>query len=291
MKISGFTIARQAVTLGYPLVESLQSLLPLVDELVVNVGDGDDGTWETVIGLGDPKITAFRSTWDTTTRDGLVLSQETNKALVRCQGDWAVYLQADEVLHEHELPALRAALERYRDSRIETMSLLYHHFYGSYHIVMDDPRYWYHRASRVVRTGIGVESAGDGNAFVVREGGGTRRPRRKDLSLHVYHYGWTRPPEVMLRKQRNAERLHGDDTWLAQYGLKEDMDPQRIYARSRHLRAFPGTHPAVMRARVAAQNWSFDPPLPHRGTDWLRRGYVYGSWFVQKAWSRVTARR
>jgi hypothetical protein len=48
MKVSGFTILRQTVRLGYPFTESIRSLLPLVDELVVGVGDGDDGTWEAV---------------------------------------------------------------------------------------------------------------------------------------------------------------------------------------------------------------------------------------------------
>jgi len=95
----------------------------------------------------------------------------------------------------------------------------------------------------------------------------------------------------MVRKQRHFQHLHYDDTWLATRGIRDDMASQRIYGRSPHLRAFRGTHPAVMRARVAAQNWTFDPPLPSRGTDWLRRGYVYGSWFLQKAGARLAARR
>ena len=107
MKLSGFTIARQAVRLQYPIVESIRSLLPLVDEYVVGVGDGDDGTWEAVASIGDPRVVMFRSTWDTSLRAGLAISEETNKALCRCTGDWAVYLQADEVLHEHDLPLLQ----------------------------------------------------------------------------------------------------------------------------------------------------------------------------------------
>ena len=53
MKVSGFTIARNAVKLGYPIELSLRSLLPLVDELVVAVGDSEDDTWEVVAGIGD----------------------------------------------------------------------------------------------------------------------------------------------------------------------------------------------------------------------------------------------
>ena len=35
MKVSGFTIVRNAIKYGYPVEESIRSLLPLVDELVV----------------------------------------------------------------------------------------------------------------------------------------------------------------------------------------------------------------------------------------------------------------
>jgi hypothetical protein len=34
LRISGFTFARNAVRLGYPLEESIRSVLPLVDEML-----------------------------------------------------------------------------------------------------------------------------------------------------------------------------------------------------------------------------------------------------------------
>ena len=61
MKVSGFTFARNAVRLRYPLVESIRSVLPLVDEMVVNVGRSDDGTLDLVRGLGDPRIVVVES--------------------------------------------------------------------------------------------------------------------------------------------------------------------------------------------------------------------------------------
>lgn len=284
--ISGFTIARQAIAFGYPLQESLRSLLPLVDELIVNVGDADDGTWEAVQALGDTKIVAFRSEWDMSLRDGRTLSAETNKALARCRGEWAVYLQADEVLHEAELPALRHALDRYRDTRVEALSLLYYHFYGSYGTYKDDPRHWYRRATRIVRTGIGMESVGDAAAFMVRDGMAWRRPRRRDLGSHVYHYGRVRPPEQMLRKQRSFERLYYDEAWIARHGLSADVDPSEVYADGRDLRVFTGTHPEVMHGRVEAQSWPSPTPVKS-GPGWLRRCRVYGSWIVGRALARL----
>jgi len=294
VQISGFTIARRAVEFGYPLQESLRSLLPLVDELIVNVGDCDDGTWEAVQSIGDPKIKAFRSTWDMTKRDGLTLSEETNKAMTRCRGAWGVYLQADEVLHEAELPSLRAVIERYDGTRVEALSLLYYHFYGSYQTYKDDPRHWYRRATRIVRIGVGIESVGDACAFMVREEVGLRRPRRRDVRAHVYHYGRVRLPEQMLQKQRSferIERMYYDDEWIAQHGLREDTNPQDLYADTRNLRVFTGTHPAVMGVRAASQNWP-SPPVNERGRglEWVRRCYVHGTWALTRGLSGLRRR-
>ncbi len=289
MRTSGFTIARQVCRLGYPIQESLRSLLPLVDELIVNVGDGDDGTLEAVQGIGDPKIEVFRSAWDLTKRDGLTLSEETNKALTRCRGDWAIYLQADEVLHEGDLPVVRAALARAQDTRVEALSLLYYHFYGSYQTYKDDPRHWYRRATRIVRTGIGIESVGDACAFMVRQEDSWRQPRRQKVAAHVYHYGRAQPPGQMLRKQRNLETLYHDRSWLDLHGLREDMDPELVYADRRHLRVFAGTHPAVMQRRIAAVTL---PTLQPEGRwpEWLRRAHVYGSWVIGWSLARVRSR-
>lgn len=275
--------------LGYPIQASLRSLLPLVDELIVGVGDGDDGTLEAVQAVNDPKLSVFRSTWDLTRRDGLTLSEETNKALAKCSGDWAIYLQADEVLHEADRPVVRTALERAHGTRVEALSLLYYHFYGSYQTYKDDPRHWYRRATRIVRTGTGIESVGDACAFMVREPGGWRQPRRRRVSAHVYHYGRALPPGRMLDKQRNLESLYYDQSWRDQHGLREDLDPNLVYADRRHLRVFTGTHPAVMHQWIAAS--AMPVPQPDViGPDWLRRVYVYSAWVIGWTLARLRAR-
>jgi hypothetical protein len=61
MRVSGFTIARGAVNFGYQLEESIRSLLPIVDEYIVGVGDMDDGTLELVEGIRTPGSRSFRA--------------------------------------------------------------------------------------------------------------------------------------------------------------------------------------------------------------------------------------
>src|SRR5438045_9240439 len=112
--LSGFSIVRNAVQYGYPVVPSLRSLLPLVDELVVVVGKSDDETLDVVRSIDDPRLVIVESVWDESLRvGGKVLAQQTNLALARCRHPWAFYLQADEVIHEDDYPRIRAALARH----------------------------------------------------------------------------------------------------------------------------------------------------------------------------------
>src|SRR3990172_8381172 len=112
MKVSGFTFCRNMIKYDFPIVESIRSILPIVDEFIVNVGKSEDHTLELIQSIGDSKIKIIESVWDESLRkDGLILSQQTNIALKQCTGDWAFYLQADEVVHEDDLSGLARLME------------------------------------------------------------------------------------------------------------------------------------------------------------------------------------
>ena len=63
MRVSGFSLIRNGIKFDYPFLESIRSVLPLVDEFVLNVGQGDDATLEKVKSLatlfGSNKINIF----------------------------------------------------------------------------------------------------------------------------------------------------------------------------------------------------------------------------------------
>ena len=87
MRVCGFSIANNALQFGYPLEASLRSMLPLVDEIVLNIGEGDGETWKAVESMQEPKIKPFRSFWDASLREGgKLLAQQTNLALERGRG-------------------------------------------------------------------------------------------------------------------------------------------------------------------------------------------------------------
>lgn len=110
MKVSGFTFIRNAVLYDYPIVESIRSLLQLVDEMVVAVGKSDDATEDLIRAIGSDKLRIVPTVWDDSLREGgRVLAAETDKALaaIAPDADWAFYLQGDEAIHEEDYATIR----------------------------------------------------------------------------------------------------------------------------------------------------------------------------------------
>jgi hypothetical protein len=248
MKISGFTVIRNGVLMGYPVLQSIQSVLPLVDEFVVGVGQSDDGTRELIEKIGDSRIKIFDSFWDTAkTKGGLILSEKTNEALARCAHDWCFYIQADEVAHEADLPLVRQALEAAeRQPSVQGLLFRYVHFYGSYATVATSRR-WYRNEVRVVRKSCGIQSHNDAQGFRVRG----EKPIVARANARIFHYGWVKPPTLMGQKSKLLSR------WW--HGSKKDKDFDDFkYARQYGLKPFVGTHPKVMQPLVDAQDWAFE---------------------------------
>ncbi len=164
MKVSGFTFVRNAVKYDYPVVESIRSILPIVDEFIVNVGRCDDGTLKLISSLGDSKIKIVESVWDETLRkDGLIYAQQTNIALAHCTGDWAFYIQADEVVHEDDLPIIQEAMRKHLDNpAVKGLLFRYLHFIADY---WSTNPWFYHKAVRIIRHNGEVESCGDAVGF------------------------------------------------------------------------------------------------------------------------------
>lgn len=270
MKVSGFTFVRNALLFDYPFLESLSSLLPLCDEVVVAVGRSDDETLEKLQSFQSQKITLIETVWDENLRSGgAILAQQTNIALDRVKGDWAIYLQADEVLHEKDYTVIRRAMETHlQDHCVEGLLFSYKHFYGSYDYV-GVSREWYRNEIRVVRTGIGVRSWGDAQGFRI----GERKMRVKPVEAAIYHYGWVKPPEKQQAKQRSFNRWWHSDAWVQQHA---GTTAQYAYETGKQLAPFTESHPFVMQERVRSQSWNFpyDPlrvkvSLKHRVLRWI----------------------
>jgi len=251
MKVSGFTFIRNGTTMGYPFVPAIRSILPLCDEVIVNIPRSTDDTQARVKEIDDPKIRIIESEWDESLRkNGFALSHHTNLALEQCTGDWCVYVQADEVLHENTLPSMRVAMSRELDNpQVQGLLVDYTHFYGSYQTWASSFG-WYRREVRVVRRDRSIRSRGDAQGFrtVINE-----KLRVKNSGGQYYHYGHALPPHLARVKLRNLSKLWHDDN-----SVEKICDrPEVFYEDDQKVKPFTGTHPQVMQELVAAADWTY----------------------------------
>jgi hypothetical protein len=87
MKVSGFTYMRNSFKYGYPVIESIKSILPICDEFIAVVGKSDDGTREAIVAIGSDKIRIIDTEWDDELiKGGKVFAQQANIGLKAVTG-------------------------------------------------------------------------------------------------------------------------------------------------------------------------------------------------------------
>ena len=275
--VSGFTIVRNAVLLDFPVVESIRSILPLCDEVVVNVGASDDGTLDLVRGIGDPRVRILETVWDFSKRETL-LADETRRAMQACRGSWGVCVQADEVLHETGVPILREAMADVDgDPRVEALLVRYRHFFG-------DPfteavnRRWYRREVRIVRLdpAFAIHPFRDAQGF--RVGAGHRRIRARLTGAEMFHYGWARSAAALRGRKQEDRKLYAK--------VHEPGAAEPLLRWFPGLRPFTGDHPAVARDWVDAHRHDADRTVSPPVFEWKHLRF-YASDLVE----RVTGAR
>ncbi len=254
VSISGFTFIRNGKLLGFPFVESICSLLPLVDEFVIAVGAGDDDTRARILNIGSPKIKIIDTVWNDRMGDrGFVYAQQKMIAQYACVGDWAFYLEGDEVVHEEDLAKIREAVNKHHaNPAVEALVFDYLHFYGTPSYVSVSPG-WYRRECRLIRNTI-RSYAPDGQYWLVMHE--HKKPRFARCALanaRIFHYGWVRKQEQMQAKlDQVAKYWKGSTTMQINYA---NFD-------SKAVKEFTGTHPKVMAQWIqteAEQNLVFNP--------------------------------
>lgn len=254
MKIAGFTIIKNAVVNDFPIVEAIRSILPVVDEMIVLIGDSTDETIALIESIGDPKIKIHHSVWDKNLRKGgVVLAVETDKAfqLIGDSFDWAFYVQGDEVVHEKYYPAILEACRKYEhDSAVKGLLFKYKHFFGTYDYV-GDSRKWYDHEVRIIRNDKKISSYKDAQGFRID---GVKLPVAL-IDASIYHYGWVKSPEQMKKKHKTTSVFWNNDEQVSKINESPDYYD---FSEFDSLEKFTGTHPSVMKDRIERKNWFID---------------------------------
>jgi hypothetical protein len=254
MKVSGFAIARNVVQADYPLKEAILSILPLCDEIVIAVGKSQDNTRAYIESFNIPQLRIIDTVWNDNIREGgAVLADETNKAIaeVSKDSDWLIYIQADECIHEDDLPKIRKAMEDNLEKKhVDGLLFDYLHFYGTYEF-LGDSRRWYKHEIRIIRNNLGIKSWKDAQGFRKKD---DAKIAVANANGRIFHYGWVKHPKQQQIKQMQFHRLWHDDAYMQKnVNISDEFD----YSNIDSLIPFEQTHPAVMKNRVDNISWKF----------------------------------
>ncbi|WP_458699945.1 glycosyltransferase [Sulfurospirillum sp. 1307] len=255
MSISGFTFIKNGEILGYPFIESIKSILPIVDEFIVNVGESEDDTLKAIKNLNDPKIKIIISQWNDKMQDrGYVYGQQKMIAQFNCIGDWAFYLEGDEVVHENDLPKIKELCEKYKNNKnVEAIVFDYYHFYGNSNSYLWSPG-WYRKAPRIIKNSI-RSYAPDGLFWLVIEKNKIGRyPKAIDSGIKIYHYGWVRSEEQMNLKSQKVQQY-----WNKSH---KKIDYRKI--DNTILKEFKGIHPKIIQKWLPKEKGVFKVDLNHK---------------------------
>jgi len=193
-----------------------------------------------VRGIGDPKIKIIESVWNESMREkGFAYVQQRTIAQFSCTGDWAFYLEADEIVHENDLPKIRQAMEKYLHApEVEALVFDYYHFFGSADYIGKCPPF-YCQEVRIIKNNLRWMTPSDTQFFVrMRKNRWGRYPNAAVIGVPMYHYGNCRAVSNMNKKMNKVNRYWGNESQHVSFVY--DVDPEA-------LEPFEGKHPEIIR--------------------------------------------
>ena len=205
---------------------------------MINVGQSEDDTLALVKSINDPKIRIIQSTWNDNMHDrGYVYGQQKMIAQFNCTGDWAFYIEGDEVYHEDDLDKIKASMQAHVDDpEVEALIFDFYHFYGNANSYLDSPG-WYRSEARIIRNSV-RSYAPDGLFWLVLDSNKKGKyPKAKHTGARCYHYGWVRSEEQMNLKSEKVQKYWGGEPAKIDYS---QMDQSII-------KGFFGTHPKIVK--------------------------------------------
>ncbi len=267
MKISGFSMGKNVVKLYYPVKQSVLSVLPLVDEFIFALGEGDDDdrTRNVLESINSPKLKIIETKWDIEKYpEGTEHAHQTDIAKEYCSGDWLFYLQADEVLHEKYIPVIRNRCEQlFKDKAVEGLVFKYIHFWGDFSHYQNS-HCWYRNEIRIIRNDPDIHSWQSAQSFRripgfdkknYRQQEGAFKLKVANSDAYIYHYGWVRPPDLMRDKTKALMINHEGEDKVKKKDKQHLFDDAFDYGNLSRYPVFKGSHPEVMSEWISSFHW------------------------------------
>ncbi|KKN71754.1 hypothetical protein LCGC14_0418200 [marine sediment metagenome] len=114
-------------TRGFAYLEAIQSYVDLADEVIVVDGGSDDGSVEKIEALSD-KITVVENHWPQTDWLWDQLARNTKFGYEACNGDWAIKMDLDYMIHERDIKRIRERLDEMLTRKFPPMTAAFEKF-------------------------------------------------------------------------------------------------------------------------------------------------------------------
>lgn len=112
MKLSAVISYKDCIKMGYPFAEAILSMMPIVDEFLINDGGSTDGTLEVtkrIVEMFPEKARLYRM-FDYKCDRWHCVSEQYNRLIAEAKGDWIFQGNADELMHDNEVYQYKSAL-------------------------------------------------------------------------------------------------------------------------------------------------------------------------------------
>lgn len=201
--LSGCTIVRNAVKLNYPLEASILTYYPISDEVIVAYDPRSEDETEAFVrelARKYPKVRPVPSAWNMENHaEGTEITIQSNVAVEACTGDWILYVQADEAIHEGDHAAI---LETLRSG--DANALLFDRWSFLWNLESEIPEYFARNLLRLFRNGEGCV-VGDGMTCGLFQGIAPAVPTRR---FRMFNYSRMGSRDEILLRSRSRDNFH-----------------------------------------------------------------------------------
>ena len=248
-----YCFIRNGLKFDYPFIESIESAVPIANQIVINECDSEDDTLNKLLELKEKypeKIKIIRDNWVTHHSQ---LCARGNLCIPYLTTQWHWQLQADEVLHEKDYDLILKTLTDTPDS-IDAYKPYYYHFMANYETEFN---FMYVKAARIARKNTGWWLVGDAAEIA---GGDPNRLADFPEAIKVFHYGKVKDGKTGWQKEWDFTNLYKDigfpDPKMKEMEVKfGEQYCDYIYVfegaiERGEVRHYTGTHPKVMEERI-----------------------------------------
>lgn len=252
--LAGFSYIYNGNKFDIPFVESVESVIDVVDQFILTECYSEDDTWDRCLELQSKypsKITLLRREWVKHFSEISILA---NWTMLHAKDNikFLFQLQSDEVIHEDSLEELNYLPYLLKRSNRSAAGWKYTHFLGGPSITFP---FCYSELVRVVERGNNWKVIGDGVQFA-RDGVYIREEEVINTNIQVFHYGKMKSPEKGFQKEISFQNLFTDIGFpdpkmkVMKDTLNKDYCDY-IYLFKDHIvnktiEIFKGSHPKVM---------------------------------------------